>query len=127
MRLSKSESCPLAVVFIDFAKASDTFSHEHLLRALEQKEFDHYNVAHFRNSYEAFTTKVRCLVEERRNIAVKQGDSMSPLIFNLALDPLIQTLEREGRGFAVNGKPITALAFADNLVMLSSSWDYYFF
>ena len=29
-------------------------------------------------------------------VGVNQGDSMSLLLFNLALDPLIQTLECEG-------------------------------
>ncbi|KAK9535973.1 hypothetical protein VZT92_005798 [Zoarces viviparus] len=48
---------------------------------------------------------------------------MSPLLFNQALDPLIQKLEREGRGFAIDGRPLTSMAFADDLVMVSDSWD----
>jgi len=48
---------------------------------------------------------------------------MSPLLFNFALDPLIQKLENEGRGFVTDSEPITAMAFADDLVILSSSLE----
>lgn len=127
MKLSKSEKFSLGVVFVDFAKAFDTVSHEHLLSALERKGLDQHMLELVRNSYENCVTRVRCAEGDTAEIAmkvgVKQGDSMSPLLFNLALDPLIQTLEREGRGFAADGKSLTAMAFADDLVLLSDSWD----
>ncbi|XP_049425577.1 uncharacterized protein LOC125884643 [Epinephelus fuscoguttatus] len=127
MRLSRQERVSLGVVFVDFAKAFDTVSHEHLLSALERKGLDQHMLELVRNSYEDCVTKVRCAEGDTADIAmkvgVKQGDSMSPLLFNIALDPLVQTLEREGQGFVADGKSITALAFADDLVLLSSSWD----
>ncbi|NXB27197.1 PO21 protein, partial [Rhagologus leucostigma] len=54
---------------------------------------------------------------------VKQGDPMSPLLFNLALDPLLCKLEAEGDGFQHGGYKLTAMAFADDLVLLSDSWE----
>ncbi|NXU41051.1 PO21 protein, partial [Drymodes brunneopygia] len=53
----------------------------------------------------------------------KQGDPMSPLLFNLALDPLLCKLEQRGKGFHHSGMNITAMAFADDLVLLSDSWE----
>ncbi|NXI06493.1 PO21 protein, partial [Pachycephala philippinensis] len=53
----------------------------------------------------------------------KQGDPMSPLLFNLALDPLLCKLETEGKGFHHGGFKLTAMAFADDLVLLSESWE----
>lgn len=127
MKLSTRERSSLGVVFVDFAKAFDTVSHEHLLSALERKGLDQHMLELVRNSYENCTTKVRCAEGCTADIAikvgVKQGDSMSPLLFNIALDPLVQALEREGHGFGAEGKSITALAFADDLVLLSSSWE----
>jgi len=46
---------------------------------------------------------------------------MSPLLFNIALDPLVQKIEMEGRGFNTDFKPITAMAFVEDLVILSRS------
>lgn len=46
---------------------------------------------------------------------------MSPILFNL--DPLLCKLERNGYGFQRGSLKITAMAFADNLVLLSDSWD----
>lgn len=41
----------------------------------------------------------------------------------MAIDPLLYTLEKHGRGFTLAGPPITSLAFADDLVLLSDSWS----
>ncbi|KAK9535952.1 hypothetical protein VZT92_005783 [Zoarces viviparus] len=116
-----------AVVFIDFAKAFDTVSHEHMLTVLRQKGLDDHIVNLIKNSYEGCSTTVKCIEGTTGNIGmrvgVKQGDPMSPLLFNLAMDPLIQTLETEGQGLGVRGRSITAVAFADDLAILSDSWE----
>lgn len=54
-------------------------------------------------------------------VGVKQGDPMSPMLFNLAMDPLIQALEATGSGWSGDGRAITTLAFADDLVLVSGS------
>ncbi len=52
----------------------------------------------------------------------KQGDPLSPLRLNLAVDPLLYALERQGNGFDTTGASVTSPAFADDLVLVSSSW-----
>ncbi|NWI48583.1 PO21 protein, partial [Picathartes gymnocephalus] len=54
---------------------------------------------------------------------VKQGIPMSPVLFNLTLDPLLCKLEIDGQGFQRGGLKVKAMAFADALVLLSDSWD----
>ncbi|NXV46828.1 PO21 protein, partial [Uria aalge] len=56
-------------------------------------------------------------------IGVKQGDPMSPILFNLSVDPLLCKLEEEGEGFHHRAKSVTTMAFADDLVLLSGSWE----
>ena len=46
---------------------------------------------------------------------------MSLLLYNIAMDPPIQTLEDTGYGLGKDGHRMTTLTFADNLVLLSSS------
>jgi hypothetical protein len=56
-------------------------------------------------------------------IGVKQGDPLSPLLFNLAIDPLLSKLENFGEGYGSAGNRLSVLAYADDLVLLSDSWD----
>ena len=55
-------------------------------------------------------------------VGVRQGDPLSPLLFNLAIDPLLHALECHGRGVKIAGTGLVAMAFADDLVLLSDSW-----
>jgi len=59
----------------------------------------------------------------RIHIGVKQGDPMSPILFNLSIDPLLCKLETESSGFQQYTRNITTMAFVDDLVLLSGSWD----
>ncbi len=56
---------------------------------------------------------------------VKQGDPLSRVLFNIALDPLITAIEGKGQGVAVGtcGKAKhTCLAFADDMMLVSHTW-----
>uniref|UniRef100_A0A673FSA3 ribonuclease H n=1 Tax=Sinocyclocheilus rhinocerous TaxID=307959 RepID=A0A673FSA3_9TELE len=126
IRHCKEESSPLAVVFVDFAQAFDTVSHEHILSALGQIKVDPHVVGLIQQTYADSCTSVEvggsCTPDIKVRVGVKQGDPMSPLLFNLALDPLIHGLERFGKGYTVAGHQITSLAFADDLVLIGGSW-----
>ncbi|KAJ7986756.1 hypothetical protein DPEC_G00331690 [Dallia pectoralis] len=81
----------LAVVFIDFARAFDSVSHAHILEMLNHRGVDKHIIGVIQDCYEGVTTKVAVKGEEGptidMRIGVKKGDPMSPLLFNLALDP----------------------------------------
>nr|BAC82594.1 reverse transcriptase [Danio rerio] len=127
LRHSKEKRSQLAVVFVDFAQAFDTVSHEHMLSVLEQMNVDPHMVNLIREIYTNSCTSVELGRKEGPDIpvrvGVKQGDPLSPLLFNLALDPLIQSLERTGKGCEAEGHKVTALAFADDLALVAGSWE----
>uniref|UniRef100_A0A3B3XT99 Reverse transcriptase domain-containing protein n=1 Tax=Poecilia mexicana TaxID=48701 RepID=A0A3B3XT99_9TELE len=116
----------LAVVFIDLACAFDSVSHQHIREVLELRKVDAGICDLISNSYKHASSRVLTHGGRTRSITlkvgVKQGDPMSPLLFNLCLDPLLTFLDQRGSGFTLSGQSITALAYADDLVLLSGSW-----
>uniref|UniRef100_A0AAR2L5M9 Reverse transcriptase domain-containing protein n=1 Tax=Pygocentrus nattereri TaxID=42514 RepID=A0AAR2L5M9_PYGNA len=128
MRRSRADRKEVAVVFVDFAKAFDSVSHEHILDVLPQRQVDDHVIGVIRDMY----TNVISRVEDGRGgatpeipirVGVKQGDPMSPLLFNLALDPLIRTLNELGKGYHLSGRMLVTLAFADDLALVSDTWN----
>lgn len=126
---AKREHRELGVVFVDIAKAFDTICHRHIIRGLVQRGVDSHVVHLAGEMYKNITTYIDTKKEKMNPIkiltGVKQGDPMSPLLFNLALDLLLCKLKYAGEGFHQGGLKITAMAFADDLVLLSDSWGWY--
>uniref|UniRef100_A0A3Q3MZ22 Reverse transcriptase domain-containing protein n=1 Tax=Mastacembelus armatus TaxID=205130 RepID=A0A3Q3MZ22_9TELE len=123
----KRERSTLAVVFIDFSKAFDTVSHKHVEEILLRRGVDELIRGLIRDAYKGchtrITTKGRETPKIYLRVGVKQGDPLSPLLFNLAIDPLVRKLEEIGSGYKTEeGRSISSLAFADDLVVLSDSW-----
>lgn len=54
---------------------------------------------------------------------VKQGDPLSPLIFNILLNPLMNELVMRNNGFETGESNLGALAFADDLAIVSKNWE----
>ena len=114
-----------SVCFVDLAKAFDTVSHDHLFKALHRFGVDARHVGLVKSMYENSSTRFRTeggetgVIEVGRGI--KQGDPLSPILFNMALDPLICALEENDWGFRTGGTRIPALAFADDLALVSES------
>uniref|UniRef100_A0A3B3W1G7 Reverse transcriptase domain-containing protein n=1 Tax=Poecilia latipinna TaxID=48699 RepID=A0A3B3W1G7_9TELE len=116
----------LAVVFIDLARAFDSVSHKLIREVLARRKVDSgicdlISDAYSQTSSRVVTKRGRTRAIQLK-VGVKQGDPMSPLLFNLCLDPLLTFLDLRGSGYTLSGQRITALAYADDLVLLSGSW-----
>uniref|UniRef100_A0A673BF16 ribonuclease H n=1 Tax=Sphaeramia orbicularis TaxID=375764 RepID=A0A673BF16_9TELE len=128
LELCKRERKSIAVVFIDFAKAFDTVSHAHIDAVLERRGLDELIRGIIKNSYKRCYSRIQTVEGPSKKIflkvGVKQGDPTSPMLFNLALDPLLHKLDEMGKGYDIgNGSLISAMAYADDLVILSDSWE----
>ncbi|KYO37192.1 hypothetical protein Y1Q_0019893 [Alligator mississippiensis] len=127
LRKVKQERRLLGVVFVDIAKAFDSVSHDHISWVLKAKGVDQHIMSLIEDSYQKVTTRVQVFNGFTPPISiksgVKQGNPMSPLLFNIAMDPLIAKLETIGRGVKVGSASLATLAFADDLVLLSDSWE----
>lgn len=97
--------------------------HEAILDALRKQDISENVVNYFRIMYgSAQTTFKNCggfNVRLRRG--VKQGNPLSPLLFNLVVNPMLDGLNEMDGAFEVDGVKMGALAFADDLVLLFDS------
>lgn len=52
--------------------------------------------------------------------SVRQGDTISPKLFTLALEDVFKSLSWDRKGINVNGNYLNHLRFADDIVLISS-------
>ena len=120
-------------VFIDFKKAYDSVDRQSLFNILEEQGLDHKTLRLIRQTLTGTKSKVKFLGELSEPFEIKtgvrQGDGLSPLLFNLVLDKVIREWEKELKKTG-NWKPIrlgrhrggietAVLAFADDLAILT--------
>ena len=54
---------------------------------------------------------------------VRQGDGLSPIIFNLATEPLTRLIKRINPGFNLGGAPVKVATYADDTAIIAGSAD----
>lgn len=127
IKSAKKNKRSLGVVFIDLARAFDTVSHSLIDEVLTRRGVDPMVRTFIGDAYRNCSSSVLTSHGPTQPIklkrGVKQGDPLSPLLFNLALDPLLYLLEELGEGVMMgDGLKLTSMAYADDLVILSDSW-----
>ena len=114
----------LYIATLDIAKAFDSVDHTALLAAAEAAGLPPEMISYLRDYYQRSTTTLSgCGWESgplRVTRGVKQGDPLSPVIFNIIMDHLLRSLPQEC-GAIFNNNTIRAMAFADDLVLLADS------
>jgi hypothetical protein len=111
----------ITIVQLDISKAFDTVPHEVIGDALRRKGIPETVVRLIRDSYNDMSTVIKQgAVEVPINLqrGVKQGDPLSPMIFNIIMEPLLIKLESM-EGYLVGGQTVSSLAFADDLILLA--------
>jgi hypothetical protein len=121
IKLAKKEKGLIATQ-LDISKAFDTVPHDVIDDALHRKGVPLFICRLIRNSYkgiESTITHGAAKVPIKIKRGVKQGDPLSPLIFNLILEPLITELQNL-QGFPINDTTsVSILAFADDIILLA--------
>ncbi|CAK9796162.1 Retrovirus-related Pol polyprotein from type-2 retrotransposable element R2DM [Anthophora quadrimaculata] len=111
------------ITIVDISKAFDTIPHDSLGEALKIKGIPNTVSKYIMKMYHNCKTIIQCRNNEKIEMGlqrgVKQGDPLSPLLFNLVLDPIIESIDETTEGVKLGDSKVSILAFADDLVLLA--------
>eukprot|EP00745_Piridium_sociabile_P021433 TRINITY_DN32985_c0_g1_i2.p1 TRINITY_DN32985_c0_g1~~TRINITY_DN32985_c0_g1_i2.p1 ORF type:complete len:720 (-),score=99.59 TRINITY_DN32985_c0_g1_i2:130-2289(-) len=126
IREAKQKRGTLAVAFLDLAKAFDTVSHDLVQKGMKRFGIPEHLCEVVGDMYKGATTRFQVKGGETGPLhirsGVKQGDPLSPILFDMAMDPLFCLLEEEGKAWKTeSGTTVVAMGYADDTAVLSRS------
>ena len=115
---------PLCLAFIDFEKAFDSIKWETIFEALRRQGIEGPYISLLKEIYTNATASLH-INDDTVTIDVKkgvrQGDTISPKLFSAGLEEVFKRLDWSKAGIKVNGKYLSHLRFADDIVIFSNS------
>ncbi len=124
---AKEYNKELHTLFIDITKAYDSVEHWGLLQICERygmnKEFTKVIASLIEDTHTRVITQYGLTKRIQIGKGVRQGDVISPTLFILWLNPLLDILEKKNTGYKCRGGSIRIpiLAFADDLAICAKS------
>ena len=125
LRELSAPSKPVHLGFLDLADAFSSVPHGLIFDTLSARGVSAECVQVLRSLYQDCRTHVRNARGESTTVpiqsGVRQGCPASPILFALAIEPLLRTPFPVGSGVEVGGEEAHILAYADDLVVIASS------
>jgi hypothetical protein len=116
---------PLYLCFVDFEKAFDSVELNALWRSMQSQGVHPQLIRLLQNIYSQAKNIIRLNVDQRVEVkiqrGVRQGDPISPMLFNAALEDIFRRLDWQDGGITINGEHLTHLRFADDIVLISTN------
>lgn len=111
--------------FIDLQKAFDSISHPCLLLKLLKNNMNGHVYQIIQSMYSKIVLQVNVgtgLTEEfTSNVGVRQGDNLSPTLFNLFINDIPELFNKDCEPVTLNDYTLSCLLYADDLVLISES------
>ena len=121
LKQAKRMKHSLSMAWVDYRKAYDLVPHSWLLKIMDLTKIAGNIKELIENSMGMWNTELSCAGDKLGNINIKrgifQGDSLSPLLFIMAMIPLSMLLNKEVFGYKFKNCPtkINHLFFMDDL------------
>lgn len=116
---------PAYMCFIDLQKAFDRIQVQDVIHLLYNRGIPLSIIKTIENIYK---NKIQAKVNGKLttqitvNNGIRQGDSLSPLLFNIVMDELIKEVKK-GKGYKLRDSEITVLCYADDAVLVAERED----
>ena len=109
--------------FVDFQKAFDSIDRELMVCALIDAGIDGKILEAVKQCYQGTKNVIRINDELTDALDSDKGNNISPTIFSVYINGLLQELNNTGEGVVVHGRHVLCLAYADNIVLWSPTAD----
>ncbi|CAK9834615.1 Retrovirus-related Pol polyprotein from type-1 retrotransposable element R2 (Fragment) [Anthophora retusa] len=124
VREHRNNGKQLFVLSIDLSKAFDRIHPTAIEHALISKGVDDHTVRYIMSTYSNVDTIIECHGQRSAPIGVRrgvrQGDTDSPILFNIALDDFVKSINTS-YGVKLGEASVGCLLFADDIVLLSTT------
>ena len=112
----KKNAKPFAIALIDFSKAFDSVSHQAIVNTLERRKVPKWIREYVSSLYSGSSTLLDgTLIRPKRGI--RQGDQLSPLLFNLVLGEVLRTIPEDFGLIDGPNQRVSTIAYADDLLL----------
>ena len=116
---------PLCFAFINYGKAFNSIEFEPLFEGLKNQGVDEAYLNVLRNLYSEATSVLRLHKDSEKfklGRGSRQGDNISPKLFTSCLQhAIINKIDWENKGVRIDGKYLSHLIFADDIVLIANS------
>jgi hypothetical protein len=110
-----------AVVFLDQQKAYDRVDHQYLLACLDifgiRGPWQRWVARIYRSLNTSITVNGFVTTPFQVRQGLRQGDPLSPLLYNIVVEPLLQRFQRSITGLSYGSFTIRAMAYADDIMV----------
>ncbi|GBP54675.1 Retrovirus-related Pol polyprotein from type-2 retrotransposable element R2DM; Endonuclease [Eumeta japonica] len=114
------------LAFVDYSKAFDSLIHANIWEALREQGIEQKYIRLIRNVYKNSSA---CIQLEKKGDpfkiqkGVRQEDPLSPKLFSAVLEMTFKSFEWQNLGLNIDGRTLTHLRFADDIVLFAKTLD----